>query len=325
MIRFAIIGTNIISDKFIYAASIYKDVEIYAIYSRTYERGKYFADKHNIKNVITDINLLANDNNIDAVYIASPNAIHYEQALIMLSNKKHVLCEKTITSNSRELKNIIEIANKNKVVILEAMRSIFDTGFLNIKNNLYKLGKIRNVFFEYCQYSSRYDNYKKGIIENAFKVELSNGALMDIGVYCIHTLANLFGMPKEIKSNSIKLETGVDGAGTIITKYDDMTAILNYSKITNGFSQSHIQGENATMLIPKIAEPYEIKICYRNGEVKTIKREHCENNMIYEIKEFINLINNNIYDNEYIKKSEIVLNIIDEVKKQNNIVFSADK
>lgn len=72
-------------------------------------------------------------------------------------------------------------ALENQAVLLEAMRSVYSPGFQAVRENLHKLGKIRRVSFQYCQYSRRYDNFKKGIIENAFNPALSNGALMDIG------------------------------------------------------------------------------------------------------------------------------------------------
>lgn len=324
MINFVVIGTNFITDKLIDAVNKCDGLNLYGVYSRSYEKGLEFGKKYNVTNIYTDLNNLANDKNVDAVYIASPNGIHYKQAKIMLSNKKHVLCEKTIVSNSYELQDIINLAYENNVVLLEAMRSTFDEGFKSIKDNIHKLGKIRGVFFEYCQYSSRYDKYKNGIIENAFKQELSNGALTDIGVYCVHPLVDLFGLPNEISSVSTKLETGVDGAGVITAKYNDMIAILSYSKISQGYIPNQIQGENGTMIISKIADPDEVIINYRNGEGEVIHKLECNNNMIYEVKEWKRLIEEKEIHHKYIQNSINALKIMDTVRKQNNILFSSD-
>lgn len=324
MINFAVIGTNFITDRFMEAVYKCDGLNLYGVYSRSYEKGLEFGKKYNVTNIYTDLDILANDKNIDAIYIASPNGIHYEQAKLMLSKGKHVLCEKTIVSNSHELQNIINLSYENNVVLLEAMRSTFDEGFKSIKNNIHKLGKIRSVFFEYCQYSSRYDKYKNGIIENAFKQELSNGALTDIGVYCVHPLVDLFGMPNEISSMATKLETGVDGAGVITAKYDDMIAVLSYSKISQGYILNQIQGENGTMTISKIADPDEVVINYRNGDKEIIHRLECSNNMIYEVKEWKRLIENKDIQHKYMQNSINALKLMDTVRKQNNIVFPAD-
>ena len=324
MIKIAVIGTNVITDKFIDALNQCEGLELYGVYSRNYDTGLAFGNKYGVNNIYTDINKLADDGNVDGVYIASPNSIHYSQAKLMLSKGKHVLCEKTIVSNSRELEDIIKIAKENNVVLLEAMRSTFDDGFISIQNNIHKLGKIRSVFFEYCQYSSRYDKYKNGIIENAFKQEFSNGALTDIGVYCVHPLVNLFGMPSDIKSFSQKLETGVDGSGTIIAKYDDMIATVSYSKISNGVIENQIQGENGTMTISKIADPDYVTIYYRNGEKEVIHNKKCDNNMIYEVREWKRLIENKEVNHKYMENSIMALKLMDKVRSDNCIVFPAD-
>jgi scyllo-inositol 2-dehydrogenase (NADP+) len=199
----------------------------------------------------------------------------------MLSSGKHVLCEKTIASNSEELNIMLKTAALNKVILLEAMREVFDPGFLEIANNLYKLGTIRRAIFNYCQYSSRYDNFKKGIIENAFNPKFSNGALTDIGVYCVHALVKLFGLCKDINAQGIMLNNGVDGAGTIIANYGDMQAELMYSKITNSYIPSEIQGEEGAMLIDKITNPKELIILYRDGREEKIHIENNKNNNMY--------------------------------------------
>lgn len=75
------------------------------------------------------------------------------------------------------------------------MRPDFDPAFDMIKTRFPALENSKSIF-EFCQYSSRYDRFKDGIIENAFNPALGNAAVSDIGVYCIHSLVRLFGTPK---------------------------------------------------------------------------------------------------------------------------------
>lgn len=198
MVNFAVIGTNFVTDSLIDAGRQCEGFHVQAVYSRTMERAKEYAEKYEIEDCCDSLGQLAQAKNIDAVYVASPNALHAEQSIQMMNAGKHVLCEKTIASNLKELKEMLSVAKKNHVILLEAMRSAFDPGFTAIQKNLPKLGKIRRATFQYCQYSRRYDNYKMGIIENAFKPELSNGALMDIGVYCVHPLVKLLDCQKKL-------------------------------------------------------------------------------------------------------------------------------
>lgn len=325
MVRFALIGTNFITDNLMDAGSQCEGFKVQAVYSRSMEKAKEYAGKYGIEDCYDSLEALAAAENIDAVYVASPNALHAKQSIQMMKAGKHVLCEKTIASNSGELEQMLKASEENQVMVLEAMRSVFDPGFAAIKENLPKLGTIRRATFQYCQYSSRYDNFKKGIIENAFKPELSNGALMDIGVYCVHPMVKLFGLPNEISAHCLKLSNGVDASGTIVAMYDEMQAELMYSKITNSALPSQIQGEEASMIIKEIPDTTEIEIVYRSGEREKIKIEKKANNMYYEIEEFIRLAEAKESAKVHNQSSVLELKVMDEARKQMGIVFPADQ
>ena len=326
MIRFGVIGTNFITDWFIYGGSLHKDFKVTAVYSRTYDKGKAFANKHSIENVFTDLNAMANSDLIDAVYIASPNSLHMSQAVLFLKNKKHVLCEKPIASNSKELKTMIEAAKDNNVLLMEALKSSFLPNFKAIEDNIYKIGKIRRYFASFCQYSSRYDKYKEGTILNAFNPEFSNGALMDIGIYCIYPMLKLFGKPQSLKATGILLDSGVDGEGCVLANYEDMDGIIMYSKIANSYLPCEIQGENGSIIIDSISNIKSVKIHYKNGDIEDISRHQVDKNMFYEIDEFISLINTSKNESAInsMSLSLIVSEVMEEVRKDIGLKFPAD-
>lgn len=326
MIRFGVIGTGWITEDFIKSAALIEDFNLCAIYSRSEKKAKEFSDKYNIKNIYTDLNVMAKSKTIDAIYIASPNSLHFSQALLFMKNKVHVLCEKPIASNLSELKEMIKVAKENNVLLMEALKSTFLPSFKAIESNLYKIGKVRRYFGSFSKYSSRYDLFKEGKDPNAFNLNFSSGALMDLGVYCIYPLIALFGKPIGINATSLLLESGVDGEGTISLKYEDMDGIIIDSKITNSFAPSEIQGEKGTIIIEKISNMENIKIQYGNGEVEDISQVHLESNMYYEIKEFINLINNKKLESDVntYKLSIDVMEIMENVRKKCGIVFPAD-
>lgn len=307
------------------AGSQCEGFKVQAVYSRSMEKAKEYAGKYGIEDCYDSLDALAAAENIDAVYVASPNALHARQSIKMLKAGKHVLCEKTIASNSGELEHMIKAAKEHQAIVMEGMRSVFDPGFSAIQENLPKLGKVRRATFQYCQYSRRYDNFKKGIIENAFKPELSNGALMDIGVYCVHPMVKLFGLPNEISAHCLKLSNGVDASGTIVATYDEMQAELMYSKITNSALPSQIQGEEASMIIKEIPDTTTIEIVYRSGEREEIKIDKKTNNMYYEIEEFIRLAETKESAKVHNQYSVWELKVMDEARKQMGIVFPADQ
>lgn len=292
MINFAIIGSSSISEKFIDALKSTKECNVYALLSREINRGKEFAKKFNIEKVYTNIEELLNDSKIDAVYIASPNGKHFEQAKLSLEAKKNVICEKPIVPTVKEFDILKELALKNKVTLMEAMRPTTNPNFKIIKDNLHKIGDVRQILVKYCQYSSRYDLLKNGEVTNIFNKELAGGSLYDIGVYPLYFTLAMFGEPKEYFGYNFLLSSGVDGCGSILLKYEDKIANISYSKITHEQSQSEILGENGSIIIDKVSHVKGITIKYRDGREEKLGIELYENDMRYEIEEFIKLIKN---------------------------------
>jgi predicted dehydrogenase len=325
-INLGIIGSGFIVESFLEASKLIDDVNLHAFYSRNIDTATKFKNEYNFTKIYTNLDDMANDKELDAIYIASPNSIHHLQAIKFLKNKKHVLCEKAFASNSNEVEDMVKTAKENNVLLMEAMRLTVLPNFLQIKNNLHKIGKIRRYFASYCQYSSRYDKYKEGTILNAFKKDLSNGSLMDIGVYCIAPMVNLFGVPKNILCNALMLESGVDAQGSAIFKYDDMDGVIMFSKIANSHLPSEIQGENGSIIIEKINNFSSVKIIYKDGRIEDLSLSQYENDMYYEISHFVHLIKSNktCSDLNTLENSLSVMNIMDNMRNQIGLYYPAD-
>lgn len=329
--KVGIVGTNYISDNFCMAAQQVPEVELHAVYSRKQTTGQGFAEKYDIAQVYTDYEQFLNSE-IDAVYVASPNVIHCQQTLEALRHKKHVLCEKVMATNEKEVRSMVECAIENGVILLEAMRPDFDPALELVEKHLPEIGKLRRVTYEFCQYSGRYDAFREGEIQNAFNPELSNAAIMDIGVYCIHSLVRLLGMPKAVKAYSTKLHNGFEGGGIVLMEYEEMVAEAVYSKIAVSVNPSVIQGEDGSILIDYIGNPKRIEVRKRKGcrdsldggKIREIPYEPVENNMIYEIREFLRLIEEKDVNHKYLQYSIDTIRVMDEARRQNGIVFHAD-
>lgn len=326
MIRFGIIGTNWITESFIEAGKQLNDFALTAVYSRSEERAREFAAKHGAAHCFTDIEAMAASGEIDAVYIASPNSLHAEQAVLCMNRGIHVLCEKPIASNAAEFRTMIAASERNGVALMEAMKSTVVPNFGAIRDHLDKLGKVRRYFASYCQYSSRYDAYKEGFLPNTFNPAFSNGALMDLGVYGLYPLVTLFGKPERILAQGMLLESGVDGEGSILLGYPDMDAIVLFSKIADSALPAEIQGENGTMTIVKISQPQKVTIRYRDGTVEDLTQPQASNTMMYEIAEFIGLIREGKRESSVNThaRSLWTLEIMDEARRQIGLRFPAD-
>lgn len=319
MVRFGIIGTSCISDKFVEALKTIKKCKVTAVYSRSVEKGDYFATKHDIETIYLSLEEMAESQKVDAVYIASPNGLHPSQAIKMMENGKHVICEKAIAPTVKELDEMIKTARENNVVLMEAMRPTLNPNFRIIKENLEKIGPVRGITASYCQYSSRYDNLKKGELTNKFDPKFSGGALYDIGVYPLYFTIGMFGIPEEYIGKNYLVSSGADGYGNIILKYNDKIASIIYSKITDSKTPSEIQGEKGSIIIDKLSTVKGIKILYRDGREEKIEMEIDENDMVYEAMEFINLIKQGKLESDINshKNSRKVVEIMENLANKN--------
>lgn len=328
MISYAIIGTGKIVETFLEAAAKTPELHLVGVYSRQMERAKEFGQKYGAVRFYDSLQALAQDPEIQAVYIASPNCCHCEQSIQMMEAGKHVLCEKPIASNVEEYEKMLEAARRSGVIFFEAMRSAFTPEMQVLEETLPLLGKIRQASFSFCQYSSRYDNYKKGVIENAFKPELSNGSLMDIGVYCVYPMVHLFGLPNSLQAQAVFLENGVDGAGAAIAGYDGMQVQLLYSKISDSRIPSEIQGENGSLVIDKLSQTRRMTLYLRGEEPRELAVQPSDNNMEYEAACWADWIQGKRDPSRLFQAQEdsrMEMQVLDTIRQLCGIRFPADE
>jgi len=327
MVRFGIVGTNWITERFLQAGRTVEGFEAAAVCSRALERAEEYAARQGILNCYASLEEMAASGTVDAVYIASPNALHAEQAIRCLDLGLHVLCEKPLASNEFEAASMVEAAKRNGKLLMEAMKTTFLPNFEVIRGNLHRIGKVRRINVSYNQYSSRYDAYRSGTVLNAFDPTLSNGALMDLGVYCIYPVVRLFGAPKSIKANGVMLESGVDGAGSLLLEYEGMEAVIAYSKITYSTAPCEIQGEDGNLVFDKMSEPESVERRTRQGEVESLTRTQSEHTMRYEIEAFVELVRRGETESP-VNSHEVSLatmRIMDEARRQMGLVYPADR
>lgn len=323
-IKLGVVGTNFVHDWFCDAAKLC-GITPTAVFSRKQETGDAFAHKHGIAGVFCNFEKFCASPDINCAYVASPNTFHFEQSLKLLESGKHVICEKPICSNLHETETLYELADKNGLVLIEAMRPAYDIATEKIKELIPRCGKLRYCHFEYSQYSSRYDKFKDGIMTNAFDPALSNAAVMDIGVYPIHLCILLFGKPESIFSRSVMLQNGFEGMGNVILGYRNMTCDIAYSKISESNGYSFIRGEDAELRFGKAPSKItEIELVKNDGT--KIPTGFCPagNNMIFEVEAFCDFVTGQQDYTPYVTATRNTMAVIDEVRRQNGIIFPAD-
>ena len=327
MIRFAVVGTNFITDYILTAAKEVDGFSLTAVHSRDEHRAKDYAKQWGAPLWFTSLDDLAASKEVDAVYIATPNFTHKEYAIKMMQAGKHVLVEKSVAANEAEFLDMMDVAKQKSVVLLEALRTAFNPDYLLIKESLKKLGTLRRAIFSSCSYSRRYDNFKAGVIENAFKPEMANGALMDLGIYTVNFMTGLFGAPESVNASVIKLHNGVDGVGTITAAYDTFLATCFYGKVAKSANYNEIHGEDGYMVIESLTSPSKVTIHYNDGSTEQLSLlgTPFRADLKFELEHFIQFIENKDGgEAPYNERSRISMRVMDEAREQTSIVFPND-
>ncbi len=322
--KIATIGTSWITDSFIKSCAYIDSAEICAVYSRSKEKSEKFASEHDVSLFYDSLSEMLANKDIDAVYIASPNAFHYEQAKMSLENGKHVICEKPAVVTGEQLRTLYKIADEKGLIFLEAMKSMHSDGLNIVKNEIKNIGDIKTASIDFSQLSSKYPAYKRGENPNIFNPELCTGALMDLGVYCVYFVLELFGKPEKVISHSDFLDTKADYAGTLIFVYGNKTVTVTYSKVANGFIPSKILGEDGAVTVKSVSKLVGINRLYNDGSVTELYPVVDENLvMSKEIEAFIGFINGKNADYyDYCKQMSVdVCEIIEQIRKENNFIF----
>lgn len=284
MIRIGIVGTSSISERLAEAVGEVDGVEVSRVASRDGRRARVFADAIGAPGVAVGLDELLAASDVDAVYLASPNARHLEQVRAAVDAGIPVLVEKPAVLTADEWDAAVSHARARGVVLLEAMRTAYDPGLAAVRAVLPRLGEIRRVSLRYEKRSARYDHVLAGEQTNIFDPVLGGSALRDLGVYPLHALVRLFGAPRGIQGVRIGIASGTDGLGSALAAYDGFVADVAWSKITDTALPSEIQGERASVSIDAIDAPRRLVVTPREGQVEVVEVDAPANPMVGEVQ-----------------------------------------
>jgi predicted dehydrogenase len=311
--KIGILGTGKIVQEFLPEFAKLK-IEIAAILGtlRSKERVENLAAKFNIGKIYFDYDELLTDENLDTIYIALPNNLHYLHAKKALLAGKNVIVEKPAVTTVEEFADLKQIAKERQKILLEAMTVHYLPAYKNIRADLQKLGDIKIVNMNYSQYSSRYDAFKRGEILPAFDPKKAGGALMDINVYNLHFVIGLFGKPQNF-SYSANIERGIDTSGVLLLDYGKFKAVCIGAKDCQAPAASTIQGDKGNIFIDVPTNKIDRYILnYNAGDGGAKYFDENKSRMIYEFENFMEIIDNKNFEraDEMLKISEVANSIL---------------
>lgn len=288
---------------------------------RSEEKLKRLSEEYHIPYTFTDYDEMLKVQEIDTVYVAVTNELHYEFCKKAILAGKHVICEKPFTICVDEVKELYDLAKQHQVILLEAITNQYSPNYLKIKEEVKKLGNIHVVSCNYSQYSSRYDAFKRGEILPAFDADKAGGALMDLNVYNIYFTVGLFGMPKHVQYFA-NIEQRVDTSGILVLEYENFKAVCIGAKDCEAPSSAIIEGENGYL---KAIGPASVcaTVDYKYRDTKeegTFNNHTDEHRMKFEFVEFERIIRE--HDMASVEQAErnsiMVMEVITLARKSSN-------
>ena len=348
-LRIATIGTSAICERFCDAVSHTGGVSLIACYSRDGARARAWADRHGAPLAFCDLDELAASPEVDAVYVASPNGIHARQAEVLLQAGKHVLCEKSLASNEDEARRIFQVAEGHGTVLLEAMRNLHTLGLSVAESTLPRMGNVQAATFRFAKITSRMRRLRAGERINMFDPYLSEGSLMDMGVYAVEPAVTLFGRPQRVHAVGVTMPVPgepagsrygtIDLLGELLLDYDDKTVNVSYGKTYDNIIPSQIQGDLATLTIDNLATFSGLRLYVHEGSAMIYTAPEAagivlptptpDNDMVCELGLFRDAVQGETEALDRVSRFRTVtldaLAVMDEARRQMGVRFPADE
>lgn len=331
MIKLGIIGTSWITAMFIDAAMKTNAYDLTTVYSRSQASGEKFLASLDIDTDNVDVVTTLSDlyQSIDVVYIASPNALHFEQAKVAIQSGVHVIVEKPSFSNPTEFEKIESLLAKHPDVrLFEAARHVHQPNFKAIQETVAKMAQLQGATLVYQKYSSRYDAYLAGQEPNVLTREFSAGALYDLGVYPIYAALAVYGAPNAVQYLPRLLRNGADGSGVANLFYDNFNVTVIFGKTSNSYLPSEFYGLKDTISVSNIAELEKVTYYDGEGNSNHLGDVPEENPMIRESQDFANIINdpttNHAEYSQWFQLAKQVNQTLFDLRQSAGIEFPAD-
>lgn len=321
--KLGILGTGMIVKD---SLQTFHELNIEKVYilgtDQTKEETENLKDQYNLDQVFYNYDELL-DSDIDTVYCALPNHLHYMFCKKALENNKHVIIEKPITTNPAELKELMVIAKEKNKIILEAMNIHYLPAYISLKEHIQELGQLKIVSFNYSQYSSRYNAFKEGNILPAFDYQKAGGALMDLNVYNLHAIIGLFGRPLNVEYYA-NVEKQIDTSGIVLLDYGSFKAVSIGAKDCKTPIVNTIQGDNGYIRVTTpVNQMRAYQLADNQGREEVITFNETDHRLVYEFKEFTRIIDELDYETSYqmLETSLIVSEVMKEARVKSGIIF----
>ena len=278
--KWGILATGTIAKKFAQTINQMTDETLVAVGSRNMDHARAFAEQHGIPRACDSYAALTADPEVEAVYVATPNTLHYDNCRMCLSHGKHVLCEKPFTVHPSQAVELYRLARQQDLLVMEAMWTRMLPMYAEIRRviDAGTIGEVRHIT---CQYGFVAEGARK---DRKFNSRLGGGALLDIGIYNLGFLQLVTGeVPAEIETAELRInDYGTDEYSRLILKYPGGATAESVQTIGQNLDRTaSITGTRGTIELPDFQFAQRMRV---NGETVSMPFEI--NGFEYEIREF---------------------------------------
>jgi predicted dehydrogenase len=323
-LRWGILSTGGIAQQFT-TDLLANGFTITAVGSRSQASADAFASRNGIATAHPSYESLAANPNVDIIYIGTPHPYHLPNALLVLGAGKHALIEKPFTLSAAEARQVVELAEQKKLVVLEAMWTRWLPHMIRLREIIAEgtIGDVRTVIADHNQKLSTDPHHRM----NA--PELGGGALLDLGIYPVSLAWDVLGKPQTIKAISSPTATGVDRQTAILFEYPDgQQALLHCALDTAGPNAASVIGTAGWVEIDRVFyTPTSFTVFNSNGNVVERFEQVVKNRgMQYQAWEAERLVATGQLSGEILPTSETVaiMESLDEIRAQIGLVYPGE-
>lgn len=325
-IKWGIIGTGNIAHQFARGLQAVPDAELVAIASRSQERADEFGKEFDIKHRHPSYEALAQNDEVQAVYIATPHTYHKDNTLLCLNHNKHVLCEKPFAVNTGEAREMVNLARDRKRFLMDAVWTRFFPIMVKLREILAQ-GVIGDVILAQADFGFRMKEVNPD--HRLFNPELAGGALLDVGIYPVQFASMVYGkQPRDIVSQVTIGETGVDELSVMVFKYDDyeMATLTTAIRLSTPH-EARIMGTKGIISIPDWWHPTEMMVHVNGKDPKIHKMEIEGNGYNYEAIEVGRCIREGIIESDVMPLDETlnIMGTMDRIRKDWDLWYPGEK
>ncbi|MFA9465473.1 MAG: Gfo/Idh/MocA family protein [Velocimicrobium sp.] len=316
--RWATLGCGVIANQL--AVAMQKQGRtLYGVGNRTQEKAVAFAAKYGIPKVYDNLHDMFRDDEVDIIYISTPHNTHISYLIEALNSGKHVLCEKSITLNSEELNQAVQLAKKHNVVLGEAM-TIYHMPLYKKLHTIVEGGSLGSLRFIQLNFGS----YKEYDMTNRFfNRNLAGGALLDIGVYALSFVRwFMTEAPDQITSQVKFAPTRVDEqAGILLMNRQQEMAAISLSLHAKQPKRGTISYDKGFIEIYEYPRADKAVITYtEDGRQEIVEEGREEDALRYEIIDMEKAVLGE-EDAMHLDYTIDVMNIMTDIRKTWNMKY----